>query len=266
MGDARAPLRRLAGTATPHSCPGGGCWTDSAGEAPGRWFFGAGKKPQVASLIYNLFIMELFFPGKGSRERSCPDFGLWGWETGQGVVSPPQGPGTCCAALGWSRAVPSRTEPAAARRQPRPGSPRAAVGGGRAERGARRGTSQHGSALHGSARLRSPAMASKCPKCDKTVYFGERIRGARPRIPFPRRDASPGPQTGPPAHNWRSSLPSPSLSPGASPFVPPGCIAPVSAPPQLPRGHPETRPAAAPSPRGAPGVAAAPPLCIPGLC
>lgn len=40
MGDARAPLRRLSGTATPLSCPGGGCWPDSAGEAPGRCLWG----------------------------------------------------------------------------------------------------------------------------------------------------------------------------------------------------------------------------------
>lgn len=70
-------------------------------------------------------------------------------------------------------------------------------------------------------------MASKCPKCDKTVYFGERIPGARSRIPFPaprrilgtsNRSPSPEPPLIP-----AFPFPEPRCIP-ASPFPPLGCI------------------------------------------
>lgn len=82
--------------------------------------------------------------------------------------------------LRWAGAVPGRTEPYRAR--PRSAPPRLPPGGGGRGPGGAGLTARHITARLGTARLASPAMASKCPKCDKTVYFGERIP---PRVAFP---------------------------------------------------------------------------------
>lgn len=116
------------------------------------------------------------------------------------MFSPPSGLGTCCAGLEPYRAVPSRTEPGPAR--PRPGSPRAAVGGGRAERGSRRGTSQHGS-----ARLGSP-LPPWHPSAPSATRPCTSVSASRPALPsrIPERSWS-----------WRSSPPRPSPSPAVCP-------------------------------------------------
>lgn len=102
--------------------------------------------------------------------------------------------------LRWAGAVPGRTEPGPAR--PRPGSPRAAVGGGRAEPGSRRGTSQHGS-----ARLGSP-LPPWHPSAPSATRPCTSVSASRPALPsrIPERSWS-----------WRSSPPRPSLSPAVCP-------------------------------------------------
>lgn len=59
----RGALPRGMRDARPHSCPGGGCWPGSAGEAPGG-AFGAGKNPTSRAAQLQPVYYGGFFPGK----------------------------------------------------------------------------------------------------------------------------------------------------------------------------------------------------------
>uniref|UniRef100_A0A8C3DY43 Cysteine-rich protein 2 n=1 Tax=Corvus moneduloides TaxID=1196302 RepID=A0A8C3DY43_CORMO len=171
VGDARAPLGRLARDRHPPLMSQGRLLAGLSRRGSRPVPLGPVKTHKSRRSTTTCLLWR-FFPRQGNREHSRPDFNLWGWETGQGEFSPRPGPGTCCAGL-----EPGRTEPG--RRwagSPAPAPPgRGRRGPGGAGRTARHITARLGTAQHGSARLRSPAMASKCPKCDKTVYFAEKV-------------------------------------------------------------------------------------------
>lgn len=190
-----------------------------------------------------------------------------------------------CTCRSGGRAEPiraARTEPG--RRSAGSPAPLPPGGGasGRGPGGAGR-TARLGTARRGSAPLSSPAMASKCPKCDKTVYFGERIPATRPRIPLPEPGLSPGSSPAPPLCP-RSPIPETTLIPGC-PFPKPRCVprspppprclgvspaAPSPSPAHLQRGAPITQSPARqqlPLPRGSLSQWFYPPATpTPGLC
>lgn len=177
--------------------------------------------------------------------------GRGSFDPGGGSAGRARAPAVLGAVLSGARPCRSRAEPsrADAPRAAPPRPPPARGGGGGGGGGARgRGpggagrTARHGAARHGSVRLHSPAMASKCPKCDKTVYFGERIPGARPRIPLPEPGAHPRdpPRSvpGSPSRSRRSSL--------LPPFPKPRCIS-GSFPPSRSRGVSPVPPSPSPA-------------------